>query len=104
MSAAPLKLAAGWGFGHSVNIMTLTLAIPDDIAADLGASEQAVGARLKAELAANYYEARLVSLGRAAEMSGLRRGEFEALLAKRRTVRDYGADDLAMDLDWAKGL
>ena len=78
--------------------MILTLKIPDEIAAELGGSEQAVGARLQADLAANCYEARLVSLGRAAEISGLRRGEFEALLAQRRTFRDYGADNLAVDL------
>lgn len=82
--------------------MILTLEIPEEIAAELGDSEQAVGARVKADLAANYYEARLVSMGRAAEMSGLRRGEFETLLAQRRSVRDYGADDLAADLAWAK--
>lgn len=82
--------------------MRLILEIPDEIAAELGADELAVSARVKADLAANYYEARLVSLGRAAEMSGLRRGEFESLLAQRRTVRDYGAEDLAADLAWAK--
>lgn len=81
--------------------MKLILEIPDDIVAELGADEQTVSSRVKADLAANYYEARLVSLGRAAEMSGLRRGEFEALLAQRRTVRDYGADDLAADIAWA---
>ena len=82
--------------------MKLILEIPDDITSELGASEQAVCARVQAALAVHYYEARLVSLGRAAEMSGLRRGEFEALLAQRRTVRDYEADDLAADLAWAR--
>lgn len=82
--------------------MILSISIPDDIATELGASEQAVSDLVKADFAANYYEARLVSLGRAAELSGLRRGEFEALLTQRRTVRDYGTDDLAADLDWAK--
>ena len=82
--------------------MMLTFEIPDGIAAGLGVSGRAFGARVKADLGANYYEARLVSLGRAAEMSGLRRGEFESLLAQRRTVRDYGADDPATDLAWAR--
>ncbi len=81
--------------------MTLTLAIPDEIAAELGNSKQSVAARVRADLAANYYEARLISLGRATEISGLRRPDFEALLAQRRTVRDYSAEDLAADLDWA---
>ena len=82
--------------------MKLILEIPDAIASELGASEQAVSARVQAALAVHYYEARLVSLGRAAELSGLQRGECEALLAQRRTVRDYGADDLAADLAWAR--
>lgn len=84
--------------------MILTLEIPDEIAADFGTSEQAVCARVKADLAANYYESRLVSIGRAVELSGLRRGEFEALLAQRSTVRDYSVDDLAADVAWAKAL
>lgn len=82
--------------------MRLILEIPDDIASELGISEHAVGMRVKAYLAVHYYEARLVSLGRACEMSGLRRQDFEELLAQRRSVRDYGADDLAADLAWAK--
>ena len=71
--------------------MTITCTIPEEIASTLGTSEQGVAVLVKAELAAACYEARLVSLGRAAEMSGMRRGEFEGLLAKRRSVRDYGA-------------
>ncbi|MGV3664060.1 MAG: UPF0175 family protein [Prosthecobacter sp.] len=52
-------------------------------------------------MAALYYELELVSMGRTAEMSGMSRGEFEALLAKRGTVRNYSASDWADDLAWA---
>ena len=48
--------------------MTLTVAIPDDIAAELGDSEQAVSARVRTDLAVHYYEARLVSLGQGLRM------------------------------------
>jgi len=37
-------------------------------------------------------------LGKAAEMSGLKRGEFEAVLAERQASRTYSRDDLADDL------
>ena len=83
--------------------MTLSFAIPNHVAAELGGSAEAVEARVLADLAVHYYEARLVPRGRACEMSGLRRQDFEALLAERRSVRDYAMDDLATDLAWANG-
>jgi len=81
--------------------MTVSLAIPDDLAFDLGNSQVEITARVQADLAALYYETELVSMGRAAEMSGLSRGNFEAMLAKRGTARNYSASDWADDLAWA---
>jgi predicted HTH domain antitoxin len=79
--------------------MRITLSVPDEVASELGGSDMTmVAARLEAELAAAYYEARLVSLGCAAELSGLNRGDFEAMLAQRRTVRDYELADLDADM------
>ncbi len=81
--------------------MTVSIAIPDEVALDLGGSQPEVTARVQADLAALYYEMEMVSLGRAAEMSGLSRGNFEAMLAKRGTVRNYSTSDWADDLAWA---
>jgi predicted HTH domain antitoxin len=81
--------------------MTVPLTLPDDIAAELGADRAAVGARVQADLAVHYYEYRLVSLGRACELAGMRRQDFERALAQRGVVRDYAAEDWAVDLAWA---
>ena len=81
--------------------MNIVVVIPDDVAIELGASETAVAAKVQADLAVHYYEAGLASIGRAAEMSGLRRGDFEGLLADRRSVRNYSKEDWAVDLAWA---
>ncbi len=50
-------------------------------------------------LAIYYYAQHLVSLGKAAEVSGLPRGEYEALLAERRIERNYSVADLEADLE-----
>lgn len=81
--------------------MTLSIAIPDEMAFDLGNSQPEITARVQSDLATFYYERELVSMGRAAEMSGMSRGDFEALLAKRGTVRNYSTSDWADDLAWA---
>jgi predicted HTH domain antitoxin len=83
--------------------MTLTSAIPDEIASELGGSEKDVSARVQRELAVICYEAGAVSVGRAAEMSGLKRGEFESLLSERRAVRNYSCDDWADDRRFVAG-
>lgn len=82
--------------------MTVSLYFPDDLAAEFGGG-QAAAARAQADLAVLYYEKRLVSLGKACEMSGLARPLFERLLGERQVERDYDADDLAEDIAWARG-
>ena len=81
--------------------MTLSLTIPDEVAFDLGDSEPAIAARVQTDLAALYYDLGLVSIGRAAEMSGLSRGDFEGLLAERGSVKNYSITDWEDDLAWA---
>ena len=81
--------------------MEIPLTLPDDLAAPLG-GEDVASACAQADLAVHYYRERRVSLGRAAELSGMKRWEFEKLLAERGVVRDYSAEDLAKDLTWAR--
>jgi predicted HTH domain antitoxin len=83
--------------------MTLMLTIPDEIASEFGVSVDEVVGQLQADLAVLYYGQRRVSLGRAAELSGLKRWEFEKLVAEAGIERDYSAEDLAKDLAWARG-
>lgn len=82
--------------------MMLTLQFPDDLAASLG-GEDAASACAQADLAVHYYRERRVSLGKAAEMSGLPRWEFEKRIAELGIERDYTEAELEKDIAWAFG-
>jgi predicted HTH domain antitoxin len=76
----------------------VTISIPDDLGAVLADSSERLEARVQIDLAVQYYREGLVSMGRAAEMSGLRRGEFERVVAERQVSRNYSDEDLLRDL------
>ena len=82
--------------------MKITLTIPDDLAASLG-GEDAAAAWIQADLAVHYYRERRVSLGKAAEMSGLPRWEFEKRIVELGIERDYTEAELEKDMAWAFG-
>jgi predicted HTH domain antitoxin len=78
--------------------VNVTISIPDDLGAVLAGTAEQLEARVQADLAVQYYQQGLVSMGRAAEMSGLPRGEFERVLAERQVPRNYSVEDLRDDL------
>jgi len=82
--------------------MQVVVQIPDELESLLAATPEAVQSRVRLDLAVNYYREGVISLGKAAEMSGVSRLEFERILAERGTVRNYSADDLNRDLQWAR--
>lgn len=84
--------------------MNVVVEIPDGLGQTLADSPDALRRRVALDLAVYYYAERLVSLGKASELSGLPRGEFEAVLAERSIERNYSIDDLETDLAWAKGV
>lgn len=84
--------------------MNVVLEIPDGLGHALADSPDALRHRIALDLAVYYYAERLVSLGKAAELSGLSRGEFEAVLAERSVERNYSPENLEADLQWAKGV
>jgi predicted HTH domain antitoxin len=82
--------------------MNVVVEIPEELGRELADSPAALGRRIVLDLAIYYYAQQLVSLGKAAELSGLPRGEFETLLAERGIERNYSVADLNADLQWAK--
>ena len=76
----------------------VTISIPDDLGAALADTSKQLEARVQLDLAVQYYQQGLVSMGRGAEMSGLRRGEFEGVVAERGVPRNYSEKDLLADL------
>ncbi|HEX6564497.1 MAG TPA: UPF0175 family protein [Chthoniobacterales bacterium] len=61
-----------------------------------------IEAQLIADLGLHCYQFGLISLGMAAEFSGLRRAEFEQLIAAHKIERPGSLECLDGDLDWAR--
>ncbi len=82
--------------------MNVTLSIPDDLARELSENGTAVEHRVALDLAILYYQQGLISSGKAAEMSGSTRLEFEKELAEQRIERRGSLEQLREDLEWAR--
>jgi predicted HTH domain antitoxin len=83
--------------------MALTIEIPDEAVQAMRIPAAEVEGELKKELALVLYARSALSLGKAVEMAGVTRAQFEGLLAQRRIERPYTAAELEHDLLWAKG-
>ena len=82
--------------------MQVVVQIPDELESLLAGTPEAVQSRVRLDLAVNYYREGVLSLGKAAEMSGVSRLEFEHIMGERRIVRNYSAEDADRDLQWAR--
>ncbi len=78
--------------------MKVEISMPSDFLDVWGVEEADFPSRLKLELALHLYASRQVSLGRAAELSGVPRMTFEKAVAERRILRNYSMEDLEQDL------
>lgn len=80
-----------------------TVDIPEDIAAALRLPPDEAEQEVRKELAVTLYARKLLPLGKARQLAGLSRRDFEALLGTRQIPRDYSESDLDDDLDYAFG-
>ena len=83
--------------------MSITLRIPDSVARSLRIPEGEAEERLRQELAVALYARGLLSLGKAAELSGTTRFMFSDFLTQRNIARHYGEEELTEDLKYANG-
>ena len=83
--------------------MTYHLDIPESIAHSIRLPMPEVERRLRTELAIALYAQEILSFGKASELAGVSRYAFAELLGDRDIPRHYTADDLALDLDYARG-
>lgn len=81
----------------------LTLDIPDDVAEALRLPPDEVEQEVRKELAVTLYARQLLPLGKARQLAGLPRCDFENLLGERQIPRHYSEEDLEVDLDYAFG-
>lgn len=83
--------------------MSVTLEIPDDFAHQLQAERDKAEARLHLELAVALYREGKLPAGRAAEIAGMTRWQFEDLLRQRQVPIPYTVADLEHDVAYAGG-
>lgn len=57
---------------------------------------------VRQELAVSLYREEYLSFGKARELAGLSKAEFHRLLGEREVERHYTADDLALDVEYAR--
>lgn len=83
--------------------MQVTLEIPDEAVHSMRLRSSDAQAEVSQEIALALYARGWLSLGKATELAGMARLDFEAVLAKRRIERPFDATELERDLAWAKG-
>ena len=81
----------------------LVLEIPDDVAAALRLPPAQAEQELRTELALALYARQILPLGKARQLAGLTRRDFEDLLGRRQVPRAYTEGDLEEDLAYGLG-
>ena len=81
----------------------LVLEIPDDVAAALRLPPAQAEQQLRTELALALYARQILPLGKARQLAGLTRRDFEDLLGQRQVPRAYTEGDLKEDLAYGLG-
>jgi predicted HTH domain antitoxin len=82
--------------------MSITLDIPNNIHEALHVSPAEAEARLKLELAVSLYAQNALGLGKAAQVAGMSRLDFNDVLAGRGIPMHYGQQDLEEDLAYGR--
>ena len=79
-------------------MQTVTLQLPEPIAAKLAASSSDTESRVKVELALNLYSLGEITHAEACQLAGMPRIHFKDLLQEREVVRPYTVEMLDEDL------
>jgi predicted HTH domain antitoxin len=80
----------------------LKLEIPEEVLRSLKLPPGEVEMELRKELALALYRRGVLSLGKARQLVGMTRWQFEELLGERRVARHYTEKDLAEDQAYAR--
>lgn len=78
--------------------MNVSMEIPDEVVSEWEENPEDLPAIFQRGLALHLYATRRMSIGLAAKISGLSRGEFETAIRESGIARNYNREDLEHDL------
>ena len=79
----------------------VTIRVPQDIVQALRLPPDAIAVELQRELAVALYQRGILSSGKAADLAGMSRLEWEELLGARKVARHYSDEDIDWDIAYA---
>ena len=83
-----------------MSIQTISLDFPNDILLALNESENDLKKRIKIILAIQFYKLQKLTIGKAAQLSGLSRLEFEKELSKNKiSISNLTQEDILNDIE-----
>lgn len=86
-----------------MNVQTVSIDFPNDILLAINESESELKKRIKLLLAIQLYVSEKLTIGKATQISGLSRLEFEKELSKNKiSISNLSEDDLLNDLKHLK--
>ncbi len=83
---------------------TLSVEIPESISLSIKIPESELKARLKVELAIRLYQKGVLGFGKARELAGLNKWQFQEILAKENISLNYDVEELERDLETLRRL
>lgn len=89
-------------YNTEVIAMEFFLEIPKEVLYAMKLPLAEAKEELHKELALALYQRGILSLGKARELAGMKRWEFEELLGRRQIPRHYGIEDLEDDIRYAQ--
>jgi predicted HTH domain antitoxin len=72
--------------------------LPEELVEAIKLPPEEVPLRLKRELAVRLYEKRLLGFGKARQLAGMTKWEFQQLLGNEGVLRSYDVEELEKDL------
>tara|TARA_R110002049_G_scaffold307706_1_gene508994 strand:+ start:2407 stop:2667 length:261 start_codon:yes stop_codon:yes gene_type:complete len=86
-----------------MSIQTISIDFPNDILLALNESEKDLKNRIKITLAIQLYKLQKLTIGKAAQLSGLSRFEFEKELSKNKiSISNLTKEDILNDIEKLK--
>jgi len=86
-----------------MSIQTISVDFPDDILLALNESENDLKKRIKVTLAIQLYNLQKLTIGKAAQLSGMTRFEFEKELSKNNiSISSLNEEDILSDIEKLK--